>query len=144
MLAIVVFHPSRLISNASFLGEAFPHLPKEKFIFTFVLVVYLVSCVWLFCDPMDYSLPGSSDCDFSGKNTGVGYHFLLWGSSQPRDQTLVSCLAGGFFTPEPSGKPRLPLSYPSEQISILPRWAENALKANILKFISSQVFSIVP
>ena len=23
------------------------------------------------------------------------------GSSQPRDQTQVSCIAGGFFTPEP-------------------------------------------
>ena len=26
-----------------------------------------------------------------GKNTGVGCHFLLQGSSQPRDQTHVSC-----------------------------------------------------
>ena len=25
------------------------------------------------------------------------------GSSQPRDQTCVSCSAGGFFTPEPHG-----------------------------------------
>ena len=30
-----------------------------------------------------------------GKNTGVGCHFL---SSQPRDQTRVSCIAGRFFT----------------------------------------------
>ena len=28
--------------------------------------------------------------DFPGKNTGVGYHFLLQGSSRPRDQTWVS------------------------------------------------------
>ena len=27
------------------------------------------------------------------------------GSSQPRDQTCVSCIAGGFFTAEPSRKP---------------------------------------
>ena len=27
------------------------------------------------------------------------------GSSWPTDQTRVSCLAGGFFTPEPPGKP---------------------------------------
>ena len=33
-----------------------------------------------------------------GKNTGVGCHTFLQGSSQPRDQTLVSCIAGGFFT----------------------------------------------
>ena len=37
--------------------------------------------------------------DFPGKNTGVGCHFLLQGSSRPRDQrSLVSpMLAGGFF-----------------------------------------------
>ena len=27
------------------------------------------------------------------------------GSSRPRDQTHISCLAGGFFTTEPPGKP---------------------------------------
>ena len=33
----------------------------------------------LFCDPMDCSLLGSFLCprDSPGKNTGVGYHFLL-------------------------------------------------------------------
>ena len=31
--------------------------------------------------------------DFSGKNTGVGCHFLLQGSSQPRDRTRVSCIS---------------------------------------------------
>ena len=39
--------------------------------------------------------------DFSGKNTGVGCHALLQGSSQPRDQTCIACvptIAGGFFT----------------------------------------------
>ena len=54
------------------------------------------------CDPMvlgylsismDYSPPGSSVHGiFSGKNTGVGCHFLLQGSSWPRDQTYVSCI----------------------------------------------------
>ena len=32
--------------------------------------------------------------DFPGKNTGVSCHFLLQGSSQPRDWTQVSCSAG--------------------------------------------------
>ena len=37
------------------------------------------SCPTL-CDPMDYSLPGSScPWDFPGKSTGVGCHFLLQG-----------------------------------------------------------------
>ena len=30
--------------------------------------------------------------DFSDKNTGVGCHFLLQGSSQPRDRTQLSCV----------------------------------------------------
>ena len=37
-----------------------------------------LSHVRLFCNPIDYSLPGSScPWDFPGKSTGVGCHFLL-------------------------------------------------------------------
>ena len=46
------------------------------------------SCPTL-CDPTDCSPPGSSR-----------------GSSQPRDQTHVSCITGGFFTAEPPEKPQ--------------------------------------
>ena len=48
----------------------------------------------------DCSLPGSSvHGDVPGKNTGVGCHALpARGSSQSRDGTQVSCIAGGFFT----------------------------------------------
>ena len=35
--------------------------------------------------------------DSPGKNTGVGCHFLLQGSSRPRDRTQVSCIAGRHF-----------------------------------------------
>ena len=45
---------------------------------------------------------------FSGKDTGVGCHFLLQGSFWPRDWTrvfCVFCIAGRFFTDEISGKP---------------------------------------
>ena len=50
-------------------------------------------------DPMDCSLPGSSvHGDSPGKNTGMGCHDLLRGSSQPRDRTQVSCVTGRFFT----------------------------------------------
>ena len=38
------------------------------------------------CDTMDYT----------GQNTGVGSHSLLQGSSQPRDGTHVSHIAGGY------------------------------------------------
>ena len=40
--------------------------------------------------------------EFPCKNIGVVCHFLLWGSSWPKDQTHVSCLAGRFLTIEPS------------------------------------------
>ena len=36
--------------------------------------------------------------DFPGKNTGVGWHALSKGSSQSRDQTQVSHIAGKYFT----------------------------------------------
>ena len=36
-------------------------------------------------------------------NTGVGCHSLLQGSSQSRDRTWVSCIAGRFFTTESPG-----------------------------------------
>ena len=51
------------------------------------------------CDPMDYSLPGSSVHEI------LQARILEWvaipsprKSSLPRDQTWVSCIAGRFFT----------------------------------------------
>ena len=44
--------------------------------------------------PLPFLCPWNSP----GKNTGVGSHSLLQGSSWPRDQTQVSHIAGGFFT----------------------------------------------
>ena len=62
------------------------------------LIRFAQSCPSLF-DLMDYNLPGSSSHgDSTGKNTGVGCHALLQGIFQPRDQTQVSHIAGGFFT----------------------------------------------
>ena len=59
---------------------------------------YLLSRVW-FCDLMDCSLPGSSVHGI------LQARILEWiailfsrGSSQPRDQTWVSLIAGRFFT----------------------------------------------
>ena len=39
-----------------------------------------------------------SPWNYPGQNTGVGNHSLLQESSQPRDWTQVSCIAGRFFT----------------------------------------------
>ena len=53
------------------------------------------SCPTLW-DPMDTRL--LHPWDFPGKNTGVGCHFLLQGSSQPRDRTQVSHIVDRRFT----------------------------------------------
>ena len=72
------------------------------------------SHVWL-CDSTDHSPPGSS------VRRALQARTLEWvpvpsssRSSWPRDQTGVSCIAGGFFTVEPPGKPGLPLSNSEE------------------------------
>ena len=51
------------------------------------------------CDPMDYNPPGSSvHGDSPSKNTDWAAKFSSMRSSQPRDWTQVSHIAGGFFT----------------------------------------------
>ena len=61
-----------------------------------VLVAQL--CLTL-CDPMDYSSPGSSGHGIlqAGILQWVAFPFSR-GSSQPRDQTRVSCIADRYFT----------------------------------------------
>ena len=51
------------------------------------------------CNPMDCSLPGSSVHGIlqTRKQEWVAIPSSM-GSSQPRDQTQVSCVTGGFFT----------------------------------------------
>ena len=46
------------------------------------------------CDPMDYAFHGILQARIL---EWVAFPFSR-GSSQPRDQTQVSCIAGGFFT----------------------------------------------
>ena len=65
----------------------------------------VLSCVWL-CDSMDHNLLGSSVHGI------VQARILEWlaisssrVSSWPRDRTHGACIAGGFFTSEPPGKP---------------------------------------
>ena len=71
-----------------------------------VVLVLAASCVWLFCDPIDFSLTGFFVHEISRQEYWSGSLFPSpKGSSQPRDQTEVSCIAGGFFTAEPPRKP---------------------------------------
>ena len=60
------------------------------------------------CDPIDSSLPGSSDHGI------FQARILEWvaissnkGSSQPRDWTQVSCITNGFFTPWAMGEAQM-------------------------------------
>ena len=60
------------------------------------------SCLTL-CNPMNYTVHGSP-----GQNTGMGSHTLLSrGSSQPRDGTQASHIAGRFFAFWAIGEGRL-------------------------------------
>ena len=63
-------------------------------------------------------------------------HFLLWGSSRPRDQThksCVSCMAGRFFTTEPFGK------HPEQVMSL-----QNSFMAECPVLTSSQILALKP
>ena len=77
--------------------------------FNFVLVLLFLSSYSFFllkvkvkvaqssltlCNPMDYTVHGILQARILD---WVAFHFSR-GSSQPRDQTQVSCIAGGFFT----------------------------------------------
>ena len=72
---------------------------------TDTVLCYSLSRVRL-CDPTDCSLPGSSVHGI------LQARILEWvtmpssrGSSQPRDRAWFSCIADGFFTSEPLGRP---------------------------------------
>ena len=72
-----------------------------------IVVVWLLSRVWLFCDAMACSPPSSSVHGNSpDKNTGVGCHFLLQGIllTQGSNLSPISCLANWFFTIRLPGK----------------------------------------
>ena len=63
----------------------------------------LVQCVLVArsdsCDPMDLALPVSSVHGIlQARILERGAVSFSRGSSQPKDQTRVSCIAGGFFT----------------------------------------------
>ena len=57
-----------------------------------------LSRVWLFATTWTVVYQLLHPWNFPGKNTGVDCHFLFQGSSQPRDRTWVSCIAGRCFT----------------------------------------------
>ena len=95
-----------------------------------VIAVQLLSHDRLFCNPRDCSPPGSPvHGDSPGKNTGVGYHFLLQGSFPIQRSSLVS-LAGRFFTTAPPGEPSVHLHSHKNQVLQVPPF---------LSLLSSQI-----
>ena len=75
------------------------YLPKEKWVMTKVVLCSVARSCLTLCDPVGCSPPGSSVPGILQERT------LEWvampssrRSSQPRDRTQLSCIAGGFFT----------------------------------------------
>ena len=86
------------------------YIMKEKHVdptSSYCLVVLVTRLCLALCHPVDCNLPGFSV-------HGIFQTSILeWvvisfsrGSSPPRGQTHISCIAGGFFTAEPPGKPQ--------------------------------------
>ena len=71
-----------------------------------LLLLLLFSHIWLFRDNMNCRPPGSSVYGISQARL-MGWVAISssGGSSQPREWSCVSCLAGRFFTTEPPRKP---------------------------------------
>ena len=74
---------------------------------TFCLHAQLLQSCLILRNPMDCSPPGSPvSCDSQARILECVTIPFSRGSSPPMDQTRVSCIVGGFFMTEPTGKPR--------------------------------------
>ena len=69
------------------------------------VIVQSLSCVRLFCDPVDCSPPGSSVLVISQQENWSGLPFPSPGDlSNLGIKACISCIACGFVTTEPPGK----------------------------------------
>ena len=66
-------------------------------------------------------------CNFPGKNTRVGCHFLLWGIFLIQESNLYLLHCSRFFTPEPPGKPRVASSHSKLALGLVIIYGNNAL-----------------
>ena len=105
-------------------------------IFEKKIIVLVAQSSPALCDPMDCSLPGSSVQGI------LQARILVWvampwisESSQPRDQTRVSCPADKFFTTEPPGK-FIPLYLRAEEPTVV-KIRENKSKIIIVHLLSA-------
>ena len=102
------FHQEKLHANSV----------SERQLSESVKVLVPQSCPTL-CNPTDCSPPGSTVHGIFQARMLEWVAISFTSDSSPhRDQTHVSCIAGGFFTTEPPGKPNL---FPTKpQMSFLP------------------------
>ena len=95
------------LASHSLAGGSLPTAPSEAHLIACVVVCCVLvaqSCLTL-CNPMVCSPPGFSVHGILQARTleGIVIPFSR-GTFQPRDQTLVSCIAGRFFTICATGK----------------------------------------
>ena len=76
-----------------------------------VIAFVFMSSYWVvsdsFATPWIVAHQAPLSMGFPSKNNGVGCHFLLQGTFPTQRSNCLSCIAGGFFTAEPPGKPCL-------------------------------------
>ena len=73
-----------------------------------LIFIYLFQVMSTLCNPMDYSLPGSSVRGFSRQEYWSGLPFPPAGDlPNPETEPMSHALTGRFFTPEPPGKPNI-------------------------------------
>ena len=79
--------------------------PFPNVLLLLLLFSHWVSCVWLFCNPMDCSLPSASIHGISQTRILEWVAILFGDLSNPGIKSPFPALAGRFFTTEPPGKP---------------------------------------
>ena len=114
-----------VIANSSYSCTCVSYLFEYRIHWWFLPVsmdMFVQSCPTL-CDPMDYSLPGSSVYGiFQARILEWVAISLSRGSSQSRDWTQVSCTAGRLYHLSHQGSPRLftlPITSFCEKVFIL-------------------------
>ena len=90
-------HPSSMFTTKRF--SISPHKPKFKITWNVAKSSGGLVAKYLTLEiPWTAARQAPLSIGILGKNTGVGWHFLLQGYSPPRYRTQVSCIAGRFFT----------------------------------------------
>ena len=86
-------------------------LQHHKWRWIYPCVPCVLSCIWLFVAPWTVACQASLSMEFSRQEYWVAISYSR-GSSQPRDQTCVSCISciGRFFTSRPPGNISHPTS----------------------------------